>query len=245
MCNFPAALTSVGIGFPSEKLISIQRIEVQFAKMTSRIKQALINDNVDVVSLIEQLCTISAVKCKNIPLFDEDVFEKIKSIDEFWRKLRNFWSIFDYELLQFVVEISDCKEAQHIFVEFLSRIDPSAIEDVDLVLDCRVEDREGLLKPVLRIKVKAEKCTTTIKKRIEEIVSKIYNLERYALRFQGIKEGCIELLYYTSKPLKLYLLQLKVSEDIVAEFLAHKIVSLHIDEFEMKFPSDTTVSIGI
>ena len=249
MCNFSAALTSVGTGFPSEKLISIQRIEVQFAKMTSRIKQALISNNVDVVLLIERLCAISAVKSKNIPLFDEDVFEKIKSIDDFWRKLRSFWSIFDYELLQFVVEISDCKEAQHIFAEFLSRIDPSAIEDVDLVLDCKVEDREGLLKPVLRIKVKAEKCTTTIKKRIEEIVSKTYNLERYALRFQGIKRAVlsyyIELLYYTSKPLKLYLLQLKVSEDIVAEILAHKIVSLHIDEFEMKFPSDTTVSIGI
>ena len=243
VCNFLAALTSVGTGFPSEKLISIQRIEVQFAMMTSRIKQALIKNNVDVVSLIEQLCAISAVKCKNIPLFDEDVFEKIKSIDDFWRKLRSFWNIFDYELLQFVVEISDCKEAQHIFVEFLSRIDPSAIEDVDLVLDCRVEDREGLLKPVLRIKVKAEKCTTAIKKRIEEIVSKTYNLERYALRFQGIKAGCIELLYYILKPLKLYLLQFKVSEDIMAEFLAHKIISLHIDEFELKILSDTTVSI--
>ena len=244
MCviSLPAALTSAGTGYPSEKLTSIRRIEVQFAKMTSRIKQALISNNVDVVSLIEQLCAISAVKSKNIPLFDEDVFENIKSIDEFWRKLRNFWSIFDYELLQYVVEISDCKEAQDIFAEFLSRIDPLAIEDVDLVLDCRVEDREGLLKPVLRIKVKAEKCTTTIKKWVEEIVSKTYNLNRCTLLFQGIKEGCIELLYYISKPLKLYLLHLKVSEDVVTKFLAHKIVSLHIDEFELKIPSDITVS---
>ena len=130
--------------------------------MTSRIKQALINSNVDVVSLIEQLCAISAVKNKKVPLFDEDVFEKIQTINELWRKLRNFWNIFDYELLQYVVEISDCKEAQEIFEEFLLRIDPSVIEDVDLVLHCREEYQEGSLKPVLRIKVNTEKCTLTI-----------------------------------------------------------------------------------
>jgi len=43
--------------------------------------------------------------------------------------------------LQFVIKISECREAQAIFEEFLSRIDPSAIEDVDLVLYCRVEEQ--------------------------------------------------------------------------------------------------------
>ena len=121
--------------------------------MTIRIKQALISNNVDIVPLIEQLCAISAVRNKNVPLFDEDVFERIKSIDEFWRKLRNFWNIFDYELLGYVVKVSECGEAQEIFEEFLSRIDPSAIENVDLVLHCKKEHQEGSLKPVLRIKV--------------------------------------------------------------------------------------------
>ena len=79
--------------------------------MTIRIKQALISNNVDIVPLIEQLYAISAVRNKNVPLFDEDVFERIKSIDEFWRKLRNFWNIFDYELLEYVVEVSECGEA--------------------------------------------------------------------------------------------------------------------------------------
>ena len=212
--------------------------------MTKRIKQALINSNVDVVSLIEQLCAISAVKNKKVPLFDEDVFEKIQTINELWRKLRNFWNIFDYELLQYVVEISDCKEAQEIFEEFLLRIDPSVIEDVDLVLQCREEHQEGLLKPVLRIKVNTEKCTLNIKKQVEEIVSKTYNLDRYALRFHSIKEGCIELLYYISEPLKLYITQFKISEGIVAELFACKIIGLYTDDFELKIPTDTTVSMS-
>ena len=53
--------------------------------MTSNIKQALINNNVDVAVLIERLCAISAVKNENVPLFDEDVFERIQSIDKFWK----------------------------------------------------------------------------------------------------------------------------------------------------------------
>ena len=197
--TFLAAVTSKGTGCASEKWTKIKAIEIQFAKMTSRIEQALISNNVDVAELIKQLCAISAVKNKKVPLFDEDVFEKIKSIDALWRKLRFFWNIFDYELLKYVIEISECGEAQRIFEEFLSRIDPSVIEDVDLVLYCGEENQEGSLKPVLRIKVNTEKCTLNIKKQIEKIISKTYNLDKYALRFQGIKEGCTLLYIKTIK----------------------------------------------
>lgn len=233
-------VTSTGTVATCEKLTNIRDIDVQFGMMTNTIKQALISNNVDVASLIEQLCAISAVKNKNVPLFDKDVFEKIKSVDDFWRELRYFWNIFDYEFLQIVIKISRCREAQMILDDFLSRIDPSAIEDADLVLYCKVEHREGSLRPELRIKVKAEKCTPNIKSMAKEIVSKTYDLEKYVLRFQGIKEGCIELLYYISKPLKLYLLQFEISRKIIlGEFLAHKIISLQVDEFEL---INTTVS---
>ena len=235
--SFLADVTSADIGNTCNKLTKIQQIEVQFAKMTRRIKQALIDNNVDVVLLIEQLCAISVVKSKKVPLFDEDVFERIKSIDELWKRLRIFWNIFNYELLYYIVEISECGEAKEIFEEFLSRIDPSAIKDADLVLDCRIEDREGSLISVLRVKVNTERFTTNIKKRVEEILSKTFNLDKYALRFQGIKEGCIELLYYISKPLKLYLLEFKISKDVVKKFLADNIISLHIEEFELRISS--------
>ena len=238
-------MASEGVRLAGEKLTTIKDIEIQFAKMTNRIKQALINNNVDVASLIEQLCAISAVRNKKVPLFDEDVFDRIKSVDEFWRRLRFFWNIFDYELLQYIIEISDCAEAQEIIQDFLSRIDPSAIEDADLVLHCREEKHEGLLKPVLRIKVNAKKCTLSIKRRVEEIVSKSYDLNKFALHFHGIRDGCIELLYYISKSLKIYLLQFKISEDILKKFLAIKIISLYINGSELKIPSTTIDSTAV
>ena len=151
MCvNFPAAVT--GTVSVCEKLTSIRHIKIQFAKMTIRIKQALINNNVDVVMLIEQLRAISTVRSKKVPLFDDDVFENIKSIDNFWKKLKNVWYIYDYELLCCIADVAEYREAQQIFKQFLSRIDPSAIEDVDLVPHCKVEHWEGSLKPVLRVK---------------------------------------------------------------------------------------------
>ena len=143
-------------------------------------------------------------------------------------------------MLEYVIKVSDCGEAQEILEEFLSKIDPSVIEDVDLVLYCEEENQKGSLKPVLRIKVNTEKCTLKIKKQVEEIVSKTYNLDKYALRFQGIKEGCIELLYYISRQLRLYLLQFKISEGTVVEFHSEEIIGLYINEFKLKIPSRTT-----
>ena len=81
--------------------------------------------------------------------------------------------MFHYELLLYVIEISECKEVQQISDEYLSKVDPSALEDVNLVaLYCKEDHQEGSLKPVLKIKVNIKECTPTAKKRVEEIVSK-------------------------------------------------------------------------
>ena len=64
-------------GFANEKLTKIKEIKTQFAKMIDRIKLTLISNKVDVVSLIKQPCSTSAVKSKEVPLFDAGVFEKV------------------------------------------------------------------------------------------------------------------------------------------------------------------------
>ena len=214
--------------------------------MADQIKNALIKNKVNLVVLIQKLCAISVTKNKNVPLFDKNLFEEVKSIDDFWNKLRGFWTIFDYELLECIVEVSDCEEARQIFTDFVSRIDPSAIEDANLVLHCKVEHWEGSPMPVLRIKVNAEECTSDVKKSVENIVSKSYELDKYKFCFRGIKKGCIELVYCISKPLMVYLLNFEIPGRNMAELLAHDVISLHIDdEFELKVPpkvDDITVS---
>ena len=86
--------------------------------MTDKIKQALINSKIDVDSLIEQLRSISGVRNRNVPLFDEEVFTKIKSVEELWKTLSIFWSIYDYDLLRFIVKITKCEDAQRVLEFF-------------------------------------------------------------------------------------------------------------------------------
>ena len=201
--------------------------------MTDRFKKALIDSNIDVNSLIQQLCTMSAVTDRKVPLLDDDVFTRIQSIDDFWSSLRTFWSFYDYDLLRFIIKITECQKAQTVLEKFLSRIDPAVIEDADLVLHCRVNQREGSLKPLLRIKVNAKKCTVKIKEDVKKVISKNFNLEEYALCFKGIKEGCIELLYQISKGVKSHLLQYKITKSILAEFSNYKIIGFYIDDVDI------------
>ena len=139
----------------ADELITADDLEADFAITTNKIKQALISSSepVDVASVIQQLQTSTAVKNKNVPLFDEGVFKNVTTIEMLWEKLSRFWSIFDYDLLLFVLKIVKCEEADKIFKKFLSKIDISRMEDTDLVLCYKVIEQEGSMKPSLRIKV--------------------------------------------------------------------------------------------
>ena len=203
------------------KLTSLNKIEAEFAKMTTKIKQALQKYNITVALLIEQLCAVSAVNSKKVPILDEETLKKIKSIDELWRKLRNFWNIFDYDLLILVIDLCECSEAQEILDSFLAKIDLSALEDIGLVLHYKIYE-EKLTLPILRIKVNAEKCTLDVKKKVKQIVSKNFDLQEYALYLRGIKEGCFQFIYRLSEELMSYLLEFKVTSSIMSDFARHK-----------------------
>ena len=215
--------------------------------MTTEIEKALIKKQVDVAELIKRLCATSVAKNKKVPLFGGEVFDKVKSISEIWKKLNGFWTIFDYDLLDYIIKLSDCRKAQDIFEEFLSKIDPSAVKDVDLVLHCKEECWEGSLRPVLRVKVNIEEeCTFNVKETVKKIVAETFDLEGYALQLKCIKRGCIELSFYISEPLKLYLLEFLITRSAMENFSVYDIVSLCIDdEFVLKIPlkmADITVS---
>lgn len=159
---------------------------MEFAITTNKIKQELCNSPIDVASVVQQLQVCSAVKDKNVPLFDEEVFENVSTVEKLWQKLNKFWSIFDYDVLRILLRFVKCKRAVEIFEEFLSRIDVAAMEDVDLVLHFEVFERQGSMKPLLRIKVKTENCTVYVERRVKEIISSKFDLENYSLRFKGL-----------------------------------------------------------
>jgi len=222
-----------------ELITTLDDLEFEFAIATKKIKEALINspDIIDVSSLVEQLQTFSAVRNKQVPLLDEDVFEKVTTIEKLWQKLNRFWSVFNYDMLIILLRVVNCKRANKIFEEFLARINVSAMEDMDLVLHCEVIKSQKL-KPWLRIKVNSEKCTDFIKRKVEEAVSIKFNLKEHCLLCRGIKTGCIELVYEISNAVMEYFLQCTFTGYDLAEFAACDIISLHLNDKELKIPSE-------
>ena len=222
----------------ADELITTDDLEIDFAITTDKIKQALNNSPkpIDVISVVQQLRATSAVKDRNVPLYDDEVFENVTTIEKLWQKLSKFWSIFDYDLLVFLLKIINRMEANEIFKEFLSRIDISRMEKIDLVLHFKVFKREGSMKPLLRIKVGAEKCTRFIETEVRKIVSSIFNLNEYVLRLKDIKQGCIEIVYEISNAMMSYFLYYKCTGYDLAEFAAHNIISLHINDMELQIP---------
>ena len=187
--------------------------------------------------MIEQLSTITAVKDKQVPLFDDDVFDNLNTIEALWRKLRNFWSIRDYDILIIVLQLINCKEANDVFEEFLSKIDNSSLSNVDLILSCKPFEGEGIF-PLLRIKISKKICTPAIEKEVKDIISKKFKVLDYSLCFKSIKEGCIELMYSISKMTMSHLLQYRVTSDDYAEFAAHKILSLQVGSTKFSIMSE-------
>jgi len=220
-------------------LRSFVEIETEFAIATTQIKEALHNNrnNISVALLIERLCATSAVSNKKVPIFDDDISEKINSVGELWKKLKRFWNILDYDVLILVINLAECSEAREILDVFLAKIDPSALEDMGLVLHYRVYQEE-LTQPLLRIKVNAEKCTFDVKKAVKQIIAKKFDLQEYALYFKAIKEGCFQFVYCISKAVMSYLLEFKITGSIMADFAAYNIISLQInDDTVLKVPT--------
>ena len=228
-----------------ETLMSIEDIELEFARMTNRIKEELFKSVSDskVASLIKQLLAISAVKVKKVPLFSESTFEGVSNVKSLWQILSELWSIYDYDILKLVLHIINCKEADRIFDHFLSQIDPAVIDDVDLVIHYKVYERNEFVKPLLRVKVKADRCSLHHKEEVTKALSNKFNLKSYALRLKGIREGFVELMYEISEELKSYLLSCIVVGSDAQYLINCGIMHLEIDNMEIDFISRIYVKV--
>ena len=228
----------------TKTLTCIEDIELEFAKMTNKIKEELskyVSDS-DVVSLIEQLRAISAVKDRKVPLFGEDTFKRVSNVRSLWKILSGFWSIYDYDILKLVLNIVNCKKADRIFDHFLLQIDPAVIDDVDLVIHCKVYERE-FIKPLLRVKVKVDRCSHHHEKEVTKVLSETFNLKNYALRLKGIREGCVELIYEISEKLKMHLLSCIVVGPDAQYLMNCGIIHLEIDNMEIDLSSKIYVKV--
>jgi len=97
------------------ELATLDDLELAFAIITRKIKEILCKLKIDVVSLIEELRTFSAIRDQYVPLLDEDVFTRVTTIEQLWQKLTNYWTIYNYDILKILLELVNCDKASEVF----------------------------------------------------------------------------------------------------------------------------------
>jgi len=215
-------------------------LEAEFAKMIAAIKEVLSNEHLNITTLLEQLRSSSAVKGREVPLFDSEIFTSIHSVEDLWKLLSNYWSAYDYDILRFLINIIESKSANNIYDNFLSRIDPSALNNMEFIPECKEIRWQGLGKR-LRAKIKAEKCTYDVQKTAKEQICKHFDLQIYSIAFVGIKEGCIELIFgFLSTSTTQYLQTCKVTGSTLADFSTLGIKHLKTTDMHLEVPSNIT-----
>ena len=227
-----------------KRSLSFENLEYEFVKAVRGIKEALCRNRIDAYSLAYDLSMMTAVKEKKVPLFNDNAFEEANTIEELWKILRTFFSILDYDVLIFVVNLAECKEAEEILNEFLLKVDSAPLRDAEFVLQYKEYDTETI-KPLLRIKVREKKCTPGVIKKAKKIIAEKFDIEKYALRFKSIREGCIELLFEISNAVMSYLLQCKVTGYDMAKFALHNILCIQIDDKKLIVPSNLGNMVSI
>ena len=216
-----------------KRLSSIDEVEAEFGIMVTKIQEALTKSNIDVSKLLIKLKSSSAVRDREVPLFDPGIFERVKSIDKLFEILSGYWHLFDYDVLMYLVNTAECKEAKILlYDDFLASFDASAISnDHQLILNYH-KFNEGNILPgtcKLRVKVAHDVCTAEVQRRVKSIIAGYFNLEKYSLILKGIKQGCTELTFQISHSVYSYVLQYEVDECSVLQIKSHMIVSIKVD----------------
>ena len=184
---------------------------------------------------IEQLITILRFDDvnKNSIFSTDDVFNTVRTEMQLFQCVGQYCKgIYDYEVLDVMVQASGCPEAIKELTDFTESLHNSILTEIDLMS----EDGE-LLHPddfmpgtyKFIIEYVGGKCTIETKEMVQGIVEQSVRLNKGVLIFKGIDSGSILFIYQISEAVKDYLLEYKFTEEDVVFLEGNKIRSLIVD----------------
>ena len=147
-----------------------------------------------------------------------------------------------------MVDTTECEAAKKVYDEFLTSFDSSVINNYKLILHAKEFNKESILPGTckLRVKISQDECNAEIERKVKEILSKHFNLEKYVLVLKGIKKGCTELVYQISSSVKSYILKYKITGYDVLQLKAHMIITLEVDnDVELTIPNEIPNKVKI
>ena len=210
----------------------ITKLQQKFSNVLKELINILKEKRINIKEVITILC-FNDVDKKSI--FSTDAaFSTIKSeIQLFYHVAKYCKSIYDYQVLDYMVQASGCPEAIKQLTDFTELIQNSILTEIDLM-----SEHGELLHPddfmpgtyKLIIEYVGGKCTIETKEMVQGIVEQSVCLKKGVLIFKGFDVGSILFIYQISEAVKKYLLQYKFTEQDVRFLEGNNITSLIVDD---------------
>ena len=140
--------------------------------------------------------------------------------------------IYDYQILDILVQASNCPEAIKELTDFTESLHNSILTEIDLM-----SEHGELLHPddfmpgtyKFIVEYVGGKCKMGTKEMVQHIVEQSVRLKRGVLIFKGFDVGSILFIYQISEAAKNYLLQYKFTEEDVTFLEGNSIRNLIVD----------------
>ena len=184
---------------------------------------------------IEKLITIlSFDDVEKMSIFSTDtVFSTIKTEKQLLHHVSQYCkSIYDYHVLDVLVQASECPEAIKKLTDFTKLLQNSILAEIDLMSEHgELLHPDDFMPGTYRfiIEYVGGKCKMGTKEMVQEIVEQSVRLRKGVLIFKGFDVGSILFVYQISEAVKNYLLQYNFTEQDVIFLEANNILSLIVD----------------
>ena len=210
----------------------IMRLQQKYSKVIMRLIRMFKEKQIDIEELITMLC-FDDIDKKSI--FSTDAaFSTIRTEIQLFHHVAQYCKgIYDYQVLDVLVQASECPEAIKELNDFTELLQNSILTEIDLM-----SEHGELLHPddfmpgtyKFIIEYVGGKCKIETKEMVQGIVEQSVRLKKGVLIFKGFDVGSILFIYQISEAVKNYLLQYKFTEQDVRFLEGNNIASLIVDD---------------
>ena len=209
----------------------IKRLRERYSKVIMKLIHIFKEKKIDIEELITTLSFDDADK--NSVFSTDAVFGRIRTEIQLFHHVSQYCkSIYDYTLLDILVQASECPEAIKELTDFTETLQNSILTEIDLL-----SEHGELLHPddfmpgtyKFIVEYVGGKCKMGTKEMVQSIVEQSVRLRKGVLIFKGFDVGSILFIYQISEAVKTYLLQFKFTEQDVTFLEGNNITSLIAD----------------
>ena len=214
-------------------------LRIRYSQVVGKLIRIFKQQNIDVEEVITVL-RFDDVEKKTI--FSTDaVFNTIKTATQLLRHVGQYCKgIYDYQLLEVLVQASRCEEAIRELNNFTEMLQDYVLSEIELM-----SEHGELLHPddfmpgtyKFIIEYMGGRCTLGTKEMIQSIVEQSVRVRKGVLIFRGFDIGSFLLIYQISEVVKGYLLEYRFAEQDIMFLKENNITNLIVDDIGiMKLP---------